>query len=161
MPYGYSGGYGRGKILLIPGKVRRLIEDIEEKKALCLSRTKKPEGFRENRVKRAGNIKGVFEQTGRVYLPDGCCPTVTACGGGGQQPKILQVGDIHTGYGSSGVIYSPLGSSGAVLAGHDQPKIVENIQEQSGAGMIGKAGLCRLWNWEKKKSAIPLLLCKR
>ena len=43
----------------------------------------------------------------------------------GQQPKILQVGDIHTGYGSSGVIYSPLGSSGAVLAGHDQPKIVE------------------------------------
>ena len=38
-----------------------------------------------------GNIKGVIEQTGRVYLPDGCCPTVTACGGGGQQPKILQV----------------------------------------------------------------------
>ena len=27
--------------------------------------------------------------------------------------------------------------------------------------MIGKAGLCRLWNWEKKKSAIPLLLCNK
>jgi len=107
-------------------KVRRLIEDMEERKVLLFEPDEKSlKAFRENRVKRAGNIKGVFEQTGRVYLPDGCCPTVTACGGGGQQPKILQVGDIHTGYGSSGVIYSPLGSSGAVLAGHDQPKIVE------------------------------------
>lgn len=150
------------KYYLSQEKVRRLIEDMEERKALLFEPDEKSlKAFRENRVKRAGNIKGVFEQTGRVYLPDGCCPTVTACGGGGQQPKILQVGDIHTGYGSSGVIYSPLGSSGAVLAGHDQPKIVENIQEQSGAGMIGKAGLCRLWNWEKKKSAIPLLLCKK
>ena len=87
-------------------KVRRLIEDMEERKALLFELTKSLKAFRENRVKRAGNIKGVFEQTGRVYLPDGCCPTVTACGGGGQQPKILQVGDIHTGYGSSGVIYS-------------------------------------------------------
>lgn len=50
---------------------------------------------------------------------------MTTGGGGGQQPKILQVGDIHTGYGSSGTVYSPLGSCGTVLAGHDQPKIVE------------------------------------
>lgn len=114
------------KYYLSQEKVRRLIEDMEERKALLFEPDEKSlKAFRENRVKRAGNIKGVFEQTGRVYLPDGCCPTVTACGGGGQQPKILQVGDIHTGYGSSGVIYSPLGSSGAVLAGHDQPKIVE------------------------------------
>ena len=27
--------------------------------------------------------------------------------------------------------------------------------------MTRKAGLCRLWNWEKKKSAIPLLLYKK
>ena len=112
------------KYYLSQEKVRRLIEDMEERKALLFEPDEKSlKAFRENRVKRAGNIKGVFEQTGRVYLPDGCCPTVTACGGGGQQPKILQVGDIHTGYGSSGVIYSPLGSSGAVLAGHDQSHI--------------------------------------
>ena len=97
------------KYYLSQEKVRRLIEDMEERKALLFEPDEKSlKAFRENRVKRAGNIKGVFEQTGRVYLPDGCCPTVTACGGGGQQPKILQVGDIHTGYGSSGVIYSPL-----------------------------------------------------
>lgn len=114
------------KYYLPQEKVRRLIEDMEEKKALLFEPDEESlKLFRENRVKKAGNIKGVYEQIGRVYLPDGCCPTVTTCGGGGQQPKILQVGDIRTGYGSSGVIYSPLGSCGTVLAGHDQPKIVE------------------------------------
>lgn len=103
----------------------------------------------------------MFEQTGRVYLPDGCCPTVTACGGGGQQPKILQVGDIHTGYGSSGVIYSPLGSSGAVLAGHDQPKIVEKCPGAIRGRYDREGRIVQTLELGEKKSAIPLLLCKK
>lgn len=31
---------------------------------------------------------GFTEMTGRVYDPEGNCPTITTCGGGGQQPKI-------------------------------------------------------------------------
>ena len=67
------------KYYLSQEKVRRLIEDMEERKALLFEPDEKSlKAFRENRVKRAGNIKGVFEQTGRVYLPDGCCPVVVA-----------------------------------------------------------------------------------
>ena len=40
-------------------KVRRLIEDMEERKALLFEPDEKSlKAFRENRVKRAGNIKG-------------------------------------------------------------------------------------------------------
>ena len=46
MPYGYSGGYGRGKILLIPGKSTPLDWRYgREKSAFVWAGRKKPEGF--------------------------------------------------------------------------------------------------------------------
>ena len=83
------------KYYLSQEKVHRLIEDMEERKALLFEPDEKSlKVFRENRVKRAGNIKGVFEQTGRVYLQmllsySNCLRRWS------QQPKILQVGDIQ------------------------------------------------------------------
>lgn len=30
-------------------------------------------------------------QRGRIYSPDGICPCLSTCGGGGQEPKILEI----------------------------------------------------------------------
>lgn len=68
----------------VPGKsTLTKLEDMEERKALLFEPDESLKIFRENRMKRAGTIKGEFEQIRRrVYLPDGCCPTVTTGGGG-------------------------------------------------------------------------------
>lgn len=37
-------------------------------------------------------------QRGRIYSVDGICPCISTCGGGGQEPKILEIrdGDLRT-----------------------------------------------------------------
>ncbi len=37
------------------------------------------------------NSDGTREQQNRVYSPQGLSPTIDSCGGGGRQPKILEV----------------------------------------------------------------------
>ncbi|MEF9984193.1 MAG: DNA (cytosine-5-)-methyltransferase [Oscillospiraceae bacterium] len=48
----------------------------------------------ENKVTQVGNIvdTGNWDnpQRGRIYSPDGCCPALNCCGGGGLEPKIIQ-----------------------------------------------------------------------
>lgn len=109
-------------------KVQKLIEDMEERQALLFEPDEETlQRFRENNLKRAGTIDDGYEQTGRVYFPNGCCPTLTASSGGNHQPKIVQVGSIGNTYGATGVIYSPLGVSATVLAGNEKPKIIEKV----------------------------------
>lgn len=47
----------------------------------------------ENKVQQVGNISedGNWDnpQTGRIYSPDGCSPTLNTCGGGSHEPKII------------------------------------------------------------------------
>jgi len=116
------------KYYLPQDKVKRLIEDMEGRKALLFEPDEDTlKRWRTNHLKKAGQIneEGKYEQSGRVYFPEGCCPTITTNSGGNNQPKIVQVGRISYGYGSSGVIHSPLGIGGTNLAGHEQLKIVE------------------------------------
>jgi len=40
-------------------------------------------------VKILGTLESVFESSSRVYDKDGLCPTLSTCGGGGQQPKVI------------------------------------------------------------------------
>lgn len=54
-----------------------------------------------NSVKQLGNIVNTGNwdnpQRGRIYSPNGCSPTLNTCGGGGLEPKILQVGKMCDG----------------------------------------------------------------
>lgn len=55
---------------------------------------KDPRLVNENVVKQVGNISdcnGNWKnpQVGRIYDPDGCSPTLNACGGGSHEPKII------------------------------------------------------------------------
>lgn len=34
-------------------------------------------------------VDHTHEQQNRVYDVNGCCPTISTCGGGGREPKIL------------------------------------------------------------------------
>lgn len=36
-------------------------------------------------------LDSTFESANRVYDTDGLCPTITTCGGGGIQPKIMEI----------------------------------------------------------------------
>lgn len=99
------------KYYLPQEKVKRLIEDMEDRKALLFEPDEEAlKRWKENSLRLLGNINepGQYELTGRVYSPEGCSPAVTTC----QQPKIVQVGKTHK--GQSGVVYSAVGFSGTV-----------------------------------------------
>jgi DNA (cytosine-5)-methyltransferase 1 len=116
------------KYYLPERKVHKLIEDLEERKALLFEPDEKTlQSWRENNLKKVGQVNegGEYEQSGRVYMPCGCSPTITASGGGNQQPKILQVGRTAHTYGATGVVYSPLGIAGTHTASHEQGAIIE------------------------------------
>lgn len=78
---------------------------------------KDPRLVNENVVKQVGNIsecKGSWNnpQVGRVYDANGCSPTLNTCGGGGHEPKVIQVGNINpSGNGMNGCVYSGNGLS--------------------------------------------------
>ena len=48
-----------------------------------------------NQVIELGNIVHTGNwnspQRGRIYSPEGICPCLSTCGGGGQEPKILEI----------------------------------------------------------------------
>lgn len=48
-------------------------------------------------LKQVGQIEGAYESTGRVYDPDGLCPTINTMGGGSREPKIIEPSRIYTG----------------------------------------------------------------
>lgn len=77
---------------------------------------KDPRLVNENAVKQVGNIVNTGNwdnpQRGRIYSPDGCSPALNCCGGGGLEPKIVQVGNINpSGKGMNGNVFSEEGLS--------------------------------------------------
>ena len=113
------------KYYLPEEKVERLVKDMKDRKAMLFESDKKILEDFEMKLKLAGNIakSGEYAQTGRVYLPEGCCPAIVTSGGGNQEPKIVRVGS--TGRYSTNEILSSVGISPTHRAGHDQIKIVE------------------------------------
>ena len=115
------------KYYLSQEKVKRLIEDMEDRKALLFEPDEEAlKRWRENSLQMVGQVNepGKYAQTGRVYSAEGCSPALTTCSGGNQQPKIVRVGSVNKGHMTGGV-YSPLGIIGTHMASHDQAKIVE------------------------------------
>lgn len=102
----------------------------------------------ENRVQQIGNIvdTGNWDnpQRGRIYSDEGCSPALNCCGGGGLEPKILQVpGAIRGRYSSNGKVEQQLEFNGtenvnALTTVQKDSVIVEDVQvlrsERTGYG---------------------------
>lgn len=83
-------------------------------------------------VKQVGNLypEAKFNNTqrGRVYAPEGCCPTINTMQGGSLESKILQVGQLYSdnsGNLQNGRIYDPEGCSPALhtMQGGEQKEL--------------------------------------
>lgn len=117
------------KYYLRQEKVKKLVEDMEGRKALLFEPDEEAlKKWRGNCIRKVGQLNepGGFEQTGRVYSTEGCCPALMANSGGSHQPKIIQVGRTHK--GQSGVVYSPMGICGTETTGNTA-MIVEKSME--------------------------------
>lgn len=105
------------------------IQDINSSCSCLLARDyKDPKLVNDNVVRQVGNIVNTGNwdnpQRGRIYSPDGCSPALNCCGGGGLEPKIIQVGKINS--SQDGVVVSDEGVSTTHTAGHgNMPKVLE------------------------------------
>ena len=75
---------------------------------------KDPRIVNENKVKQLGNIvdTGNWDnpQRRRIYSSDGCSHALNCCGGGGLEPKIIQIGNINpSGKGMNGNVFDENG----------------------------------------------------
>lgn len=75
---------------------------------------KDPRLVNDNRVKQLGNIVSTGNwdnpQRGRIYSSEGCSPTLNCCGGGGLEPKIVQLGNVNpSGKGMNGNVFDENG----------------------------------------------------
>lgn len=103
---------------------------------------KDPRLVNENVVRQVGNISdcnGSWNnpQVGRVYDASGCSPTLNTCGGGGHEPKVIQVGKLNS--SQDGIVIDENGIAPTHTAGHgNTPKVLKfgNINP-SGNGMNG------------------------
>jgi len=78
------------------------------------------------------------ESNRRVYNPDGLSPTVTAEGGGGIEPKIVDVvGNTHpSGKGMNGQVYNTYGLSPTLTTNKGEgPKIVQTPRGNNKGGI--------------------------
>lgn len=103
--------------------------------------------FKIAEVKQIGNLlpEAKFNNTqpGRVYDPDGCCPTINTMQGGSREPKILQVGQLlpedKVRSPQAGRVYSSEGLYGTITTMHGgnlMPKILTD--EPAIAAMRGR-----------------------
>lgn len=75
---------------------------------------KDPRLVNDNRVKQLGNIVSTGNwdnpQRGRIYSSEGCSPALNCCGGGGLEPKIVQLGNVNpSGKGMNGNVFDENG----------------------------------------------------
>lgn len=85
-------------------------------------------------VKQVGNIVNTGNwdnpQRGRIYSPDGCSPALNCCGGGGLEPKIVQVGNVNpSGKGMNGNVFSDKGLAPTLTTNKGEGnKILSNLR---------------------------------
>ena len=95
---------------------------------------KDPRLVNENAVKQVGNIVNTGNwdnpQRGRIYSPDGCSPALNCCGGGGLEPKIVQVGNVNpSGRGMNGNVFSDEGLAPTLTTNKEEGnKILSNLR---------------------------------
>lgn len=95
---------------------------------------KDPKLVNENAVKQVGNIVNTGNwdnpQRGRIYSPDGCSPALNCCGGGGLEPKIVQVGNVNpSGKGMNGNVFSDEGLAPTLTTNKGEGnKILSNLR---------------------------------
>lgn len=95
---------------------------------------KDPRLVNENAVKQVGNIVNTGNwdnpQRGRIYSPDGCSPALNCCGGGGLEPKIIQVGNVNpSGKGMNGNVFSDEGLAPTLTTNKGEGnKILSNLR---------------------------------
>lgn len=95
---------------------------------------KDPRLVNENAVKQVGNIVNTGNwdnpQRGRIYSPDGCSPALNCCGGGGLEPKIVQVGNVNpSGRGMNGNVFSDEGLAPTITTNKGEGnKILSNLR---------------------------------
>ena len=104
----------------------------------CLTLTsrdyKDPRLVNENAVKQVGNIVNTGNwdnpQRGRIYSPDGRSPALNCCGGGGLEPKIVQVGNVNpSGRGMNGNVFSDEGLAPTLTTNKGEGnKILSNLR---------------------------------
>lgn len=75
---------------------------------------KDPRLVNDNRVKQLGDIVSTGNwdnpQRGRIYSSEGCSPALNCCGGGGLEPKIVQLGNVNpSGKGMNGNVFDENG----------------------------------------------------
>lgn len=75
---------------------------------------KDPRLVNDNKVKQLGNIVSTGNwdnpQRGRIYSLEGCSPALNCCGGGGLEPKIVQLGNVNpSGKGMNGNVFDENG----------------------------------------------------
>lgn len=75
---------------------------------------KDPRIVNENKVRQIGNIVNTGNwdnpQRGRIYSSNGCSPALNTCGGGGLEPKIIQLGNVNpSGKGMNGNVFDENG----------------------------------------------------
>ena len=95
---------------------------------------KDPRLVNENAVKQVGNIVNTGNwdnpQRVRIYSPDGCSPALNCCGGGGLEPKIVQVGNVNpSGKGMNGNVFSDEGLAPTLTTNKGEGnKILSNLR---------------------------------
>lgn len=75
---------------------------------------KDPRIVNENKVRQIGNIVNTGNwdnpQRGRIYSSNGCSPALNTCGGGGLEPKIIQLCNVNpSGKGMNGNVFDENG----------------------------------------------------
>lgn len=125
----------------------KIIDTQGRKKKKCIPRDVSPTLRAEShgnlpQVIQLGNIVDTGNwnnpQRGRIYSPDGCSPSLNTCGGGGLEPKIIQVGKLNS--SQDGVVVDENGISPTHTAGHgNTPKVMQlgNVNP-SGNGINGQ-----------------------
>lgn len=112
---------------------------------------KDPRLVNDNQVKQLGNIVNTGNwdnpQRGRIYSPEGCSPALNTCGGGGLEPKILQVGKLNS--SQDGVVVSDDGIAPTHTAGHgNTPKIIQSPRGFNKGGLHDICPTLSSHSWE-------------
>ncbi|MNW43544.1 Modification methylase BanI [compost metagenome] len=84
-----------------------------------------------NSIKVVGRLEGNHEQNSRVYGIDGLAPTLSTMQGGGQEPKVLVVGNTNpSGNGMNGQVYDAEGLAPTLTTNKGEGnKILVNISK--------------------------------